>query len=243
MLVFKTALIIGGSTILGGFAGLFLKNASKKIIDALLAVSYGIMLTVAVTGMIEPCIDYNYKTSFFTVAVCVFAGAISIHLSERCLPKFQRMLGVNESSADIKKSLLLIFAIIIHNLPEGTASGMGILMEGNVGLYIMIGIAVQNVPEGIMVMLCMLKVDKNVKKALSMTVITAFCETVGVLSGYYMAELFSYLLNAFLSFAGGAMLYAVTKETVFPDAEGRVGYVYLLMAGFIFMIGVDCFLN
>lgn len=243
MLVFKTALIIGSSTILGGVLGLFFKNASKKFIDAMLAFSYGIMLTVAVTGMIVPCVDYADKGSFFIVAFCVLLGAVIIHFSERLLPEFQRLIGINCSSGEIKKSLMMIFAIIIHNLPEGTASGMGILKGGSVGLYIMIGIAVQNIPEGVMVILSMLKVDKNIKKAVLVTVITAFCETVGVLLGYFATEIFSDLLNAFLSFAGGAMLFAVTKEVIFKESQQQNSYVYLLMAGFVFMLGVDCFIN
>jgi ZIP family zinc transporter len=137
-------------------------------------------------------------------------------------------------------------AIAIHNLPEGIAAGVG-FGSGNTAQALIIagGIALQNVPEGMVIIAPMLAAGISKKKTFIAASITGVVEVVGTLIGYFAVSLATAVLPFALAFAGGTMLYVISDEMI-PEthAHGEErGATYALLIGFCFMLAMDVLLG
>ena len=135
---------------------------------------------------------------------------------------------------------MFVFAIAIHNMPEGVAAGVSIGTDDlAVAVSVVCGIAIQNIPEGLVVVPPMLAVGVKPIKVFLIVLLTGATEVIGAVLGYFATAIFSELMPLFLAFAGGAMLYVLCDEMI-PRGrdEGRLG-VYVLMSGFVLMTVIN----
>ena len=137
-------------------------------------------------------------------------------------------------------------AIAIHNLPEGIAAGVG-FGSGNTtdALIIAGGIALQNIPEGMVIIAPMLAAGIKPKKTFFFAALTGLVEVVGTLLGYFAVSLSTAILPFALAFAGGTMLYVISDEMI-PEthAHGEErGATYSLLFGFCLMLVCDILLG
>ena len=136
------------------------------------------------------------------------------------------------------KILLFILAIAIHNFPEGIASGLG-FGTGDITNALMIagGIALQNIPEGMVVIAPMVSVGISPRRALFYAVLTGLVEIFGTLIGYLAITVTKALLPFLLAFAAGTMLYIICGEMI-PEIckENNKDNMYCLLFGFSFML-------
>ena len=215
----------------------------------MLSFAAGVMLAAAVFGLIEPAIGYGGKWGLLIAIVGIFAGAVCLNFVDKLVPHLHRMLGPDteqHNNANLNKVLLFVMAIAIHNLPEGIAAGVG-FGSGNTAQAMVIagGIALQNIPEGMVIIGPMLAAGVSKKKTFFCALITGLIEVVGTLIGYFAVSLASAILPFALAFAGGTMLYVISDEMI-PETHahgGQRGATYALLLGFCFMLAMDVLLG
>ena len=142
--------------------------------------------------------------------------------------------------------MLFVTAIAIHNLPEGIAAGVG-FGTGDVSQALLIsgGIALQNIPEGMVIIGPLLAAGVKPGRTFLIASVTGLIEVVGTLIGYFAVSISSIILPFALAFAGGTMLYVISDEMI-PEthAHGHErGATYALLVGFCVMLVTDFLLG
>ncbi|MBQ8753162.1 MAG: ZIP family metal transporter [Clostridia bacterium] len=250
-LVLLTALGVGGASVVGGLIGLLFKKTSHKWSDIILSFAAGVMLAAAVVGLILPSLDYGGRFPLLVMVAGIFCGALCVNLIDKLVPHLHRLTGVEqeahpEKQQQLNKVLLFIIAIAIHNLPEGIAAGVG-FGTGNTAeaLTIAGGIALQNIPEGMVIIAPMLAAGMSYGRTLTVALVTGIIEVVGTLLGYFAVSLSTAILPFALAFAGGTMLYVISDEMI-PETHAhgsQRGATYALLAGFCLMLVFDVLLG
>ena len=250
-IVLLTALGVGGASVIGALLGFAFKKISHKFSDIVLSFAAGVMLAAAVIGLILPSLDYGGDWALLITVSGVFAGALFVNVLDKVVPHLHKLTGVEqeghpERQAQLNKVLLFVIAIAIHNLPEGLAAGVG-FGTGNAAeaLTIAGGIALQNIPEGMVIIAPMLAAGISHGRTLLIAAATGVVEVLGTLLGYYAVSISGAILPFALAFAGGTMLYVISDEMI-PETHAHGaerGATYSLLAGFCLRLIFDVLLG
>jgi len=247
-LVLLTALGVGGATVIGALIGFIFKGISHKFSDIVLSFAAGVMLAAAVLGLIVPSVESGGKWGVIITVAGIFAGALCLNLVDKIVPHLHKMAGDDIEShrnSSLSKVMLFVTAIAIHNLPEGIAAGVGFGAGDTAGaLVIAGGIALQNIPEGMVIIAPMLAAGVKPKKTFLIAALTGLVEVVGTLIGYAVGFA-SAILPFALAFAGGTMLYVISDEMI-PETHAHGserGATYALLVGFCLMLVTDVLLG
>ncbi len=248
-MVLLTAIGVGGATLFGALIGFVFRKFSQRFSDIVLAFAAGVMLSAAVLGLILPSLEYGGKFGLLITVAGIFTGAVCLNLVDKLVPHLHRLMGTDIEShhnANLNKVLLFVLAIAIHNLPEGIAAGVG-FGGGDSAQAMLIagGIALQNIPEGMVIIAPMLAAGVSPRKTFLCGALTGLVEVVGTLIGYFAVSVASAILPFALAFAGGTMLYVVSDEMI-PEthAHGNErGATYALLVGFCVMLVSDILLG
>ncbi|MBQ9920810.1 MAG: ZIP family metal transporter [Clostridia bacterium] len=249
-IVLLTALGVGAATCIGAIIGFAFKKISHSFSDIVLSFAAGVMLAAAVLGLVMPSLEYGGKYGIIITIAGIFVGAVCLDLVDKLIPHLHKLSGEEPenhmSNADINKVFLFVAAIAIHNLPEGIAAGVGFGAGNNAeALMIAGGIALQNIPEGMVIIAPMLAAGLSPSKTLIYALLTGFVEVVGTLLGYFAVSVASAVLPFALAFAGGTMLYVISDEMI-PETHAhgsQKGATYSLLAGFCLMLVFDVLLG
>ncbi len=248
-LVLLTAVGVGGATVIGALIGFAFKGISHKFSDIVLSFAAGVMLAAAVLGLIVPSLEYGGKYGIIITVLGIFAGAVCLNLVDKIVPHLHKMVGddiESHKSSSLNKVMLFVTAIAIHNLPEGIAAGVGFGAGDTAGaLVIAGGIALQNIPEGMVVISPMLAAGVKPRKTFLIAAFTGLIEVVGTLVGYLAVSVASAILPFALAFAGGTMLYVISDEMI-PETHAHGserGATYSLLVGFCLMLVTDVLLG
>ncbi len=243
------------ATTLGALPAVFIRSISERTKDLFLGLSAGVMLAATAFSLIEPSIGF-FRTQYSIGMTSVFGGTMVllggyiIHLGNRMIPHEHflgnKNLDADKSSKTIKKIWLFIFAIAIHNIPEGfavgTALGSG---QSHISLPVLIGIGFQDIPEGLVVALALRALGYSTKDAFVVAGVTGLIEGVSAIVGSVAVLLVQTILPWTLAFAGGMMLYVISHEMI-PESH-RNGYekhaTAGLMVGFVIMMLLDVLLK
>ena len=251
-LVLLTALGVGGATVFGTLLGFVFKNISHKFSDIVLSFAAGVMLAAAVIGLVLPSLDHGPGGVLgisFTV-IGIFAGALCLNVFDRVVPHLHRLSGVDqekhpESGEKLSKVLLFVTAIAIHNLPEGIAAGVSFGTGNDAeALTVAGGIALQNIPEGMVIVGPMLAAGMKPGRTFLIAAMTGVVEVLGTLLGFLAVTVSTAILPVALAFAGGTMLYVISDEMI-PETHAHGserGATYALLVGFCVMLITDFFL-
>ena len=247
--VLLTALGVGGATVIGALIGFIFKNLSHKFSDIVLSFAAGVMLSAAVLGLIVPSVEYGGQFGLLITVVGIFVGAICLNLIDKLVPHMHKLVGGDteaHNNANLSKVLLFVTAIAIHNLPEGIAAGVSFGTNNNAQAFMIAGgIALQNIPEGMVIIGPMLAAGVTPKKTFVCALITGLVEVVGTLLGYFAVRVASVILPFALAFAGGTMLYVISDEMI-PETHAHGserGATYALLVGFCVMLISDVLLG
>lgn len=251
-MVLLTAIGVGGATVFGAVIGFLFKNMSHKFSDIILSFAAGVMLAAAVIGLILPSLEYGGGAAGLPITVIgMLCGAVFLNLLDKVVPHLHRLAGADqeehpEQTEKLNKVLLFVLAIGIHNLPEGIAAGVG-FGTGNMAeaLTIAGGIALQNIPEGMVIIAPMLAAGMSPKRTFVAAMATGLVEVLGTLMGYLAVSISTVILPFALAFAGGTMLYVISDEMI-PETHAHGserGATYSLLAGFCLMLAMSVYLG
>lgn len=250
-IVWITALGVGGATIVGSLLGFVFKKVSHRFSDIVLSFAAGVMLAASIIGLVLPSLEYGGKFALPVTVAGIFTGALCINLLDRLVPYLHKLAGVMptenpEKNAQINSVLLFVFAIAIHNFPEGLAAGVS-FGTGNIKDAITVagGIALQNLPEGMIIISPMLSAGISPVRTLICALGTGIIEIVGTLIGYYAVTVSGVILPFALAFAGGTMLYVISDEII-PATHSNGcerNATFALFLGFCVMLATDYYIG
>ena len=248
-LVLLTALGVGGATLIGAIIGFIFKKISHKFSDIVLSFAAGVMLAASVLGLVLPSLEYGGKYGILITIAGIFVGALCLDLIDKLVPHLHKMAEPDIEShkaVNINKVFLFVTAIAIHNLPEGIAAGVGFGSgDTTQALIIAGGIALQNIPEGMVIIGPMLAAGVSRRKTLAIATLTGVIEVVGTFIGYFAVSMASVILPFALAFAAGTMLYVISDEMI-PETHAHGserGATYALLVGFCVMLTFDVLLG
>lgn len=241
-------------TTLGSACVFFLKEQLKSSVQkVLLGFASGVMVAASVWSLIIPSVDMSEnmgKLAFVPAAVGVSAGMIFLLIMDKVIPHLH--LGSDKPEgikSDLKRTTMLVFAVTLHNIPEGMAVGVvfaglvagehSISLAGAIALSI--GIAIQNFPEGAIISLPLKSEGNGKKKAFLYGTLSGAVEPVAAGITVAFARVLTPILPYVLSFAAGAMLYVVVEELIPEASEGEhsnIGTVGFGI-GFVLMMILD----
>ena len=250
-MVLLTALGVGGATVFGAIIGFLFKKLSHTFSDIVLSFAAGVMLSAAVVGLVLPAVDHGGEWGIPVAVLGILCGAVCLNIIDKLVPHLHRLSGVEQENhpdqtKKLSKVLLFVMAIGIHNLPEGIAAGVG-FGTGNDGeaMAIALGIALQNIPEGMVIIGPMLAAGMSKKRTFFIALLTGLVEVAGTLLGYFAVRLSTAILPFALAFAGGTMLYVISDEMI-PETHhdgSQAGATYALLIGFCLMLAMSHYLG
>ncbi len=246
-------LATGLATGAGALPVLFLRSISQKTQDTMLGFGAGVMLAASMFSLLLPALIAGAAMTGskvgggLIVATAFGLGGLLLAFGDRILPHEHMIKGPEGPNAKaVSRVWLFIFAITLHNLPEGLAVGVGFAGDDPVrGLPLALGIGVQNMPEGLAVALALLSLRYSPVKAAATALGTGMVEPIGGLIGAGAISISSGLLPWGLAFAAGAMIFVISHEII-PETH-RNGHeknaTVGLFVGFVLMMLFDTVLG
>ena len=246
----------------------FFKASNRKLLDAALGFTGGVMIAASFWSLLSPAIEYvelqndlglSSTPVWLPPAIGFFAGALLLYILDKIIPHLHIFGKEDEAEGpktDLKKTMLLVLAIAIHNVPEGLAVGVafGALaspdllgMDGTAvftlgsAIALAIGIGIQNFPEGFAVSMPLRRMGVSKLKSWQWGQLSAIVEPIFAVIGAAIVMSVLPILPYALAFAAGAMIFIVVEEVI-PESQ-RGGNTDLatmgLVAGFIVMMCLD----
>ncbi len=217
----------------------------------------GVMVAASVWSLLVPSIEMTGKEGFMSVVPAIagfMAGILFLLLLDTIVPHQHIDSKQSEGPrSHLSKTAKLVFAITLHNIPEGMAVGVALAgamehnsympMAGAVALSI--GIAIQNFPEGAIVSMPLRSAGNSRKKSFMMGALSGIVEPIGAILTIMLASFILPILPYLLAFAAGAMFYVVVEELIPETQEGRhsnmgtIGFA----VGFMLMMALDVLLG
>jgi ZIP family zinc transporter len=237
------------ATALGAIPILFIKSIPTKLEDSMLGFAAGMMLAASAFSLILPGLAAGeaYFSSKLLGSGLVVAGiALGVLLMlglDQFTPHEHHQTGpCGPGYVRCGKVMLFVFAIALHNLPEGMA--MGVAMSAgdlSVGIPLAAAIAIQDIPEGLAVALSLRSAGVKPKTALLIAIASGLLEPVGALLGVSISSGLAWTYPVGLGLSAGAMLFVVSHEVI-PETH-RNGHQTTatigLMIGFSLMMILD----
>ena len=244
-------------TAMGAAVVFFIKDVRKGFMDTLLGFTAGVMLAASFWSLLNPAIEmaqltWSHQWAWVPVAIGFLSGAIFLFSLDQLLPH----LHINEpieKSEGVKtnwnRTVLLVLAITLHNIPEGLAVGVAFdaVAEGIPGadlagaIALTIGIGIQDFPEGLAVALPLRRFGMSRTKSFLWGQLSGIVEPIAAVAGVALVMLAQSILPYALAFAAGAMIYVVVEEVI-PESQsnGHNDRATLgLMFGFVIMMALD----
>lgn len=214
-------------TLLGASLVFCFKKINKSFMDAMLGFAAGVMIAASFWSLLSPAIEMANSLNLISWLVVLFGfmlGGIVLFIGDKV---FERLDKKNKNMS-LKRSIMLIFSITLHNIPEGLAVGVafGSLAYGleganlNSALLLALGIGLQNFPEGTAVSLPLLREGFSRKKAFFYGQLSAIVEPISGVIGAILVIKVRSLLPYLLSCAAGAMIYVVVQELI-PESQSN----------------------
>lgn len=241
-------------TTLGSAMVFFMKNKmNAKVEKLLLGFASGVMIAASIWSLIIPSIDMaeeQNKIAWIPAAVGFLLGITFLLVLDSVIPHLHLKSDEPEGiKSKLKKTTMIVFAVTLHNIPEGMAVGVtfagalignaGITMAGAFSLAI--GIAIQNFPEGAIISMPLKSEGMSKTKAFIYGTLSGIVEPIGAVITILLTNAVVPILPYLLSFAAGAMIYVVVEELIPESQSGdhsNIGTIGVAI-GFTIMMILD----
>lgn len=255
LLALIATLFTWGVTALGSSMVFFFKKINQKVLNSMLGFAAGVMIAASFWSLLQPAIEMAEKSGvkgWIPALVGFLSGGAFLLLVDKLLPHVHMSLKIDEAEG-IKtrwqRSVLLVLAITIHNIPEGLAVGvafgalahspdMGVLVGAMVLAF---GIGLQNFPEGAAVSIPLRREGFSRLKAFNYGQLSGIVEPISGVVGAYLVLTMTPILPYALAFAAGAMMFVVIEELI-PESQtgNETDYSTIgAMLGFAVMMTLD----
>lgn len=239
-------------TVLGATCVFFVgRKTGGRFRRAIEGFSAGVMLAAAIWSLLIPSIELAEKRGTLSAVPAAggfLCGIVFFLLCDRLIARYTERLP--EDGGMTRGSIISVFAVAVHNLPEGMAVGAiyaemlcGDASVAAAALALSIGIAVQNLPEGAIVSLPINAAGTGKLKSFAIGALSGAVEPIGALLTILAAGIAIPLLPYLLSFAAGAMMYAVLEEFTGESEKGGTLWVLAFSVGFVLMMSLDVLLG
>lgn len=239
-------------TALGAGLVIFFKNINKNILDAMLGSAAGVMIAASFWSLLSPAISLaeTLKMNIILVITTSFiSGGLLLFVGDKIFSN----LKIKNKDNNLKKTIMLVSSITLHNIPEGLAIGVafGTIAYGLDGAtltsacLLAFGIGIQNFPEGTAVSVPLRKYGLSRKKSFILGSLSGIVEPIAGVIGAILALKIRILLPFLLAFAAGAMIYVVVVELI-PESQSNERKDLMAMftlIGFTIMMMLDVMLG
>lgn len=230
------SLLASFGTGIGAVPVLFTSHLSDRWKTLLLSIGSGIMLSAAAFSLLLPAVFLASQSAGYGVAIseilaAVMAGVVIFYGLGFVLPE-------SDLEQQTRHIWLFILAIALHHFPEGLAVGLG--TESTQNISIAVGVAIQNLPEGLMVALALRQLGYGIGVSLGLAAMSGWLEPLGGLVGVTLADLGGAIAPIGMALAAGAMLFVILHELL-PElnlktlnSSGAVGlFTGVMMMGMV----------
>ena len=242
-------LLAAGATALGTVPVIFSQTLSNKVQDTMFGFGAGVMLAACAFSLVTPGLaaaaqlGHDAWGAGAIVGTAILLGAAVLLFMDRTLPHEHFIKGKEGAETQrLLRTWLFVFAIVLHNLPEGLAIGVGYVGSDSVqGSALATGIAIQDVPEGLVVALALLAAGYSRTFSVALGMASGLVEPIGAVLGALVVGWSAALLPWGLGFAAGAMLFVVSHEII-PESHRKGHEAFAtggLMIGFVLMMLLD----
>lgn len=243
-----------GMTSLGAAFVFTSKELNQKFMDAMLGFAGGVMIAASFWSLLRPALDMaesDAVSAWIPAAAGFMLGGFFLWGVDKVIPHLHPGSSEAEGmgASDKERSTLLVFAITLHNIPEGLAVGVAFGALGaelststlTGALALAIGIGIQNLPEGLAVAMPLRREGMSRGKSFLYGQFSGMVEPVSAIVGVLAVTFIEPLLPYALSFAAGAMIFVVAEEVIPGSQEkGNKDLASLsLMVGFTIMMILD----
>ena len=256
-LILGLLLPFAGTTLGAACVFLMKKSIPSLLQKTLTGFAAGVMVAASVWSLLIPSIEMTGKEGFMSIVPAITGflfGILFLLFLDNIIP--HQHIDSNQSEGPkthLSKTTKLVFAITLHNLPEGMAVGVALAgaMEHNSyismagAIALAIGIAIQNFPEGAIVSMPLRSAGNSRGKSFLMGTLSGVVEPIGAVITILLASVILPVLPYLLSFAAGAMMYVVVEELIPETQEGRHSNMGTLgfAIGFLLMMILDVLLG
>ena len=242
-----------GTTLGAAMVFLMKKEMNKKVEKILLGFASGVMIAATVWSLLIPSIEMaetQGKVAWIPAAIGFLLGIVFLLVLDSVVPHMHLESEKPEGiKSKLKKTTMMVFAVTLHNIPEGMAVGVtfagalaqnaGITMAGAFALAI--GIAIQNFPEGAIISMPLKSEGVSKPKAFLYGALSGIVEPIGAVITILLTNAVVPILPYLLSFAAGAMIYVVVEELI-PESQAgehsNIGTIGVAI-GFTIMMILD----
>ncbi|MCD8317577.1 MAG: ZIP family metal transporter [Paraprevotella sp.] len=256
-LIIGLLLPFAGTTLGAACVFLMKKQMPDLVQKILLGFASGVMVAASVWSLLIPSIEMTGITDARRVLPAVIGfmfGIAFLLLMDKVTPH----LHLGSSSPEgphthLSRTAMLVFAVTLHNIPEGMAVGVALAAALEQGsnlpmagaLVLSLGIAIQNFPEGAIISMPLHSEGNSRMRSFIMGTMSGIVEPIGAVLTLMLASYVTAVLPYLLSFAAGAMIYVVIEELI-PEASqgkhsnlGTIGFAI----GFVLMMVLDVLLG
>lgn len=229
---FVATIFTWGLTALGASVVFMFKTINRRVLDVMLGFAAGVMIAASFWSLLAPAIEMSEGgslPSFVPALIGFLAGGAFLWIVDKILPHLH--LGQPVSKAEgvktkWQRSVLLVLAITLHNIPEGLAVGIAFgALAANIpsasltgAIVLAIGVGIQNFPEGAAVSIPLRREGFSRTKSFIYGQASGIVEPIAGILGAFAVITIRPLLPYALSFAAGAMIYVVIEELI-PEAQ------------------------
>lgn len=239
-------------TALGAFIVCFFKNINQKILDLMLGFASGVMIAASFWSLLAPSIELSEQLGYIKwlfPSLGFICGGIFVILADKFLDKMISKKKDDTNKTESKKrSILLVLAVTLHNIPEGLAVGVafgGVMLgipEATIvsACLIALGIGLQNFPEGAAVSLPLRREGYPISKCLLYGQASGIVEPIAGVLGALLAIKMQSVLPFLLAFSAGAMIGVVGAELIPESTKSHKNMATIgLLLGFMIMMILD----
>ena len=242
-----------GTTLGAAMVFLMKKEMNKKVEKILLGFASGVMIAASVWSLLIPSIETaetQGKVAWIPAAIGFLLGIVFLLVLDSVVPHMHLESEKTEGiKSKLKKTTMMVFAVTLHNIPEGMAVGVtfagalaqnaGITMTGAFALAV--GIAIQNFPEGAIISMPLKSEGVSKPRAFLYGTLSGIVEPIGAVITILLTNAVVPILPYLLSFAAGSMIYVVVEELI-PESQAgehsNIGTIGVAI-GFTIMMILD----